>query len=191
MNSVYVLGAAGAGKSTWVDALFADAEWGHLEDLAAEPNAKNIVTLRGHPVYAPWGDWGMYLGVRRDSFPGTDGLDRASSPVGEKWLRSGPTTGFVIGEGATLATRRFLGALDEVTDLLLVHLYVDPEIGRQRFAERGSDQDPSFVKATATRSANRAAEIRQAGRAVVLNVDTADPDAWDLSLDLAQHHLAK
>lgn len=186
---MYILGGAGAGKSTFTAELveLLGAEYGPLEELAALPNKKNIVTLRGHRLA---GD-GMYLGVKRDSFPGTDGLDRATSPVGEHWLReSGNLPAYIVAEGATLATTRFLTALEDCTDFLLLHLHVDPAEAERRFAQRGSNQAASFVEATRTRSANRAREAADRGT-TVLTVNTGDPPSWELALDLAAHHLQR
>lgn len=187
MKAVYLVGGAGTGKSTFTQQVLNEmgAELGPLEDLDSERNAKALVTLRGHRT----SDGGLYLGVMRDSFPGTDGLDRASSPVGEKWLRAGEDRPrYLLGEGATLATQRFLTALFECTDLLLVHLVCPPDEVQRRFAERGSDQNPNFVKTTVTRSANRAAEISAMG-GTVLTVQTDHDLSWDIAVDLVVDHL--
>lgn len=189
--SVYILGSAGAGKSTFMDQLLSGlgAQPGGLEELCSLPNRKNTVYLRGHRLIEPGTTReGMYLGVRRDNFPGTDGLDRASSPVGEKWLREGPGVGYVLAEGATLGTNRFLTALAETTRALVVLLAVSPEAAQIRFEQRGSSQDPTWVRATATRAANRANEAAAAG-ALLLRIDSEDPLAWGMGLDLCEYHL--
>lgn len=189
MRSVYVIGGAGTGKSTFTQAVLTELGAGllPLEDLLTLPNKKNDVTLRAHRLT----DGGMYLGVMRDSFPGTDGLDRASSPVGEAWLRAGEgLPRYLLGEGATLATTRFLTALQECSNLLLVHLECDPVEVERRFGERGSNQNPNFVKTTVTRSRNRAAEIASLGGRV-LRVNSEDGWSWEVALDLAVDHLRR
>lgn len=187
-SSAYILGGAGTGKSTFTAALLDElgADLGPLTDLHSKPNKKAVVTLRGH--YAE--PSGLYLGYMRESFPGTDGLDRASSPTGEEWLDNGGHhgLGWIVGEGATLATRRFLAALARNTDLMVVHLHAPMDVRRARFAVRGSNQDDRFVRATATRSANRYDEARAEG-VKTLGFNTAEPEAWMLALELVSTHL--
>lgn len=177
MKSVYVIGSAGSGKSTFMRQLLdlAGLELGPLETLHQLANPKNIVTLRGHRTDRD----GLYLGLMRDSFPGTDGLDRASSPVGEAWLKEAELPRFLISEGATLATSRFLNALAFYSSLLLVHLHVDPVVADLRFAARGSSQNDRFVEATRTKSRNLFEKIPTES----LSIDTNDPIAWGRGLD--------
>lgn len=194
-KSVYIVGGAGAGKSTFMAALIDEMGiyWNtQMTDLLSLQNAKALVTLRGHEARDSSGRRGMYLGCLREHFPGTDGLDRASSPVGEKWLNDNRSNlpDFIVSEGATLATRRFIGALAYRTDMLLVHLTVDEEMRTARFAERGSNQNPRFVANTVTRSRNIAAFAAEAG-AKVIGFNTADRDSWDVVLGLVADHLEK
>lgn len=183
-RSVYIIGGAGTGKSTFTAQLLANQEFGPLEKLFSHPNKKNIVTLRGHRL----GQDGLYLGCMRDRHPGTDGLDRASSPVGEAWLMLGDVPSWIIGEGATLATRRFLTALHEHTELLLVHLTAEEYVKDLRFLQRNTKQDPQFVLATETRSLNLALVMAKAGTRC-LTIDTADPDAWSGAQHEVEDHL--
>ena len=186
-RSVYVIGGAGAGKSTFMERLIGDRMilMGPLEDLHSAPNSRGtIITLRGHR----FPDDGVYLGLMRDNFPGTDGLDRVSSVAGVPWLRLGMAPAWVIGEGATLANRPFLTALSEETDLLLIHLRCDDAVKVARFQERGSSQDPKFVAATVTKSANLLNEMTKAG-VKTIDADTNDYRDWDFALDAAAGHL--
>lgn len=185
-RSVYIIGGAGAGKSTFTGHLLEGVEFGPLEDLLSLRNAKALVTLRGHRL--PYD--GVYLGCMRDEFPGSDGLDRASSPVGEAWLQKGDLPRFIISEGATLATRRFITSLHEHTELLLLHLHVDPMIVDLRFWKRGSSQKDSFVLNTETRSANLLRDMNKIG-VFNMSIDTANLRDWDLALDLCRTHLEK
>jgi hypothetical protein len=103
-RSVYIIGGAGAGKSTFMSELLAQigGSPGPLEDLHTARNARgNLVTLRGHFISPD----GLYIGCIRDSFPGTDGLDRASSLPGKEWLDAGhhERLGWIVAEGATLS----------------------------------------------------------------------------------------
>lgn len=188
MRSVYIIGAAGAGKSTFTAALLDElgARFGPLEDLHALPNKKNLVTLRGHRLEP---NDGLYIGCMRDSYPGTDGLDRASSPVGEAWL-DGPgwKPRWIVSEGSTLATRRFVGALHRNSRMLLVHLRCPADVQAARFAERGSTQPATFVANTVTRSRNLASDMKEAG-ATVMGCDTSDPQSWEAAIWLSSAHL--
>lgn len=188
--SLYLVGGAGTGKSTFMSELLAEmgASLGALADLHGVPNAKGtVVTLRGHATDSD----GLYIGCMREHFPGTDGLDRASSIAGEAWLDQGGAESYryLLAEGATLATDRFLQALERHTDLLLLHLTcADEQVKEDRFRRRGSNQASSFVVATVSRAANRAREARERGTRVC-DLDATDPVAWDLALDLAGAHL--
>jgi hypothetical protein len=199
-QSVYVIGAAGTGKSTFTGELLSrlDVGLGPLEDLHAKPNARgNLVTLRGHRMSDGNSVVGLYLGVMREEFPGSDGLDRASSPTGEEWLfqnqegftGSGELPQMIVAEGATLATRRFLNALNLTTDLLVLALRCDPMIHDLRLLQRGAGQVSSFVQSTVTKTDNLVRDLeKQSAR--VRWVDTDEPDDWEDALLSAQEHLA-
>lgn len=185
-RSVYIIGGAGTGKSTFTGELLrrVGEPLGPLEDLYTKPNSRGTqITLRGHRV----GREGLYLGCMRDSFPGTDGLDRVSYIPGEEWLE-GSLPDFIIGEGATLAVRRFIRALHMNTELLLVHLTCEDWVKELRLAERGSEQADSFVLGTATRAANLARDMQAEGVQVV-TAETSEMYDWGIALDMASSHL--
>ena len=189
-RSVYVVGGAGTGKSTFMAELLEaldPGDIGALVDLHSKRNAKANVTLRGHYLEMSVGH-ALYLGVLREgNHPGTDGLDRASGLTGEEWLETeAHLPPFILAEGATLATTRFLGALNRTTELMVILLTCDDEAEKaRRFEQRGTTQKSSFVKSTATAAANRYAELEKEG-ARSLCVDSTDPAAWDVALGLAE-----
>lgn len=153
-RSVYVIGGAASGKSTFMAALLdrLGAELGPLEDLWSEPNSRGtLITLRGHR----W-PGGVYLGKMRDSHPGTDGLDRVSSVAAVEWAKHGELPAVVVGEGLTLA---HAGFLSELPGLIVVHLTASLEEINRRCAERGSSQAQTFLVGTATRARNLAAAL--------------------------------
>ena len=79
-RSVYVVGGAGAGTSTFTSRLLGEYTFGPLADLHTAQNSRGSnITLRGHMVED---DLLLYLGVMREAFPGTDGLDRVSNIAG-------------------------------------------------------------------------------------------------------------
>lgn len=194
-QSVYVIGGAGTGKSTFMEELLTrtESELGPLQDFHSTPNAKgSLVTLRGHSMVTPT-KAGIYLGVWRDQFPGTDGLDRASSITGEQWLVESKISGslpeFILAEGATLATRWFLFALQETSELLVLALRCDPMVHDLRLLERGAGQVSSFVTSTVTKTENLVKDLISRG-AHVRWVDSDDEASWQSGLLAADLHLA-
>jgi len=184
-RSVYIIGGAGTGKSTLMGELLEGHTLGSLEDLHSKPNSRGtVITLRGHQVDSD----GMYLGCMRDSFPGTDGLDRVSYIPGEEWLETSILPSWIIAEGATLAARRFIRVLHATTDLLLVHLVADEFVVELRCMERGSKQDEKFVTGTTTRSFNLAHDMSKEG-VQVWTVDTASPEECRQAGDIIREHL--
>lgn len=197
-RSLYIIGGAGTGKSTFTGQVMDNVVMAHcvdLEDLCTRPNSRGTqITLRGHRLngYTERSGEGIYLGAMREEFPGTDGLDRVSYIPGEAWLIDGAVEGtlpdFIIAEGATLAVRRFLKILHRTTDLLIIFLTAEDFVKDLRFCQRGSTQDDGFVKATATRSQNLAVDMAKEG-IKVWEADSADPAQWNEALSIACDHL--
>lgn len=175
-RALYVIGGAGVGKSTFMSRVMRGYEFGPLQDLHSKKNAKAVVTLRGHTIKSRHTE-GVYLGVDREEFPGSDGLDRASSPTGKEWLENFELPPVIVSEGATLATRPFLYALQEHTDLWVMVLTCEPMVHDLRLLARGSGQEPSFVQATITKTENLALDLSNAG-VQLYEVDTADQASW-------------
>ena len=190
-KAIYIIGGAGAGKSTFMRQVLdrIEAELKPLEDLHAKRNAKALVTLRGQAFESSVGP-GMYLGLMRDQHPGTDGLDRASTPTAVEWL--GLEEGnlpMIVAEGATLSTKAFFQPLSITHDLMVVHLKVDEMIRDLRFAQRGTTQKDAFVKSTETRSQNMANFALDLG-SHVLTVDTEFPDGVSRAVTKCTNHLS-
>lgn len=187
-RAVYILGPAGVGKSTFTEKVMRGYEFGPLEDLHAKRNARYLVTLRGHRVESQYVS-GLYLGAHRDEFPGTDGLDRASSATGVDWLMSAELPEVIVAEGATLATRPFLATLSIATELQVYSLTCDPVVHDLRLAGRGSGQAGTFVQSTVTKSLNLVQELTKQG-VEVKHVDTADESSWFQALTEARNFLS-
>jgi hypothetical protein len=127
-RSLYLVGGPGAGKSTLMARLLAHWQVG--------PNVRvTEKELFGHRL-ADGGDReGLYLGVLREQFPGTDGLSLSVNRVAVPWAADPQQTGrydLILAEGGRLANRPFLSALSSTTKLLLVHLAVDFDVARAR-----------------------------------------------------------
>lgn len=188
-RALYIVGGAGVGKSTFTGELLAllGADLGPLELIRNLPMANGTGNpVSGHRVTP--GD-GLYLGKMRDQFPGSDGLSRTCGTTAAVWVTEGNLPAYIIGEGATLTTARFLTALGANTELLIVHLVAPMETVLERCAQRGSNQNLGFVKASGTRAANAALAVTKAGLAGTVRVDTTDPVAWEIGLDMASFHV--
>lgn len=187
-RAVYVIGGAGAGKSTLSARLFEGASFGPLEDLHSKPNARgSLITLRGQYATLRPGHEVLYLGVWREAFPGTDGLDRVSTVAGKEWLEECPIPARIFGEGNTLSARPFMYALAEATDLAVIHLSASPEEIERRVEGRGHAMNMTWVHGTATRAANLAHDLEYL--ADVWHVRSDIPGEADLALEIARNHL--
>ena len=179
-SSVYIIGGPGSGKSTLMDYLL-DHQLGwsvgpEVEDFHAKRNKKNLVTLRGQRLHSEGKDLGVYLGVRRESFPGTDALDRVTSPTAVEWLQREDLPEVILGEGTTLSTKNFMTELGRQTDLMVVHLYASEETIRHRFQLRGSNQNDNFVSGAHTRARNLATFMAgQCAEVASFNTDEWSP----------------
>src|SRR5699024_5920499 len=128
------------------------------------------------------------LGQMREEFPGTDGLYRVCGPAVNAWLRAGNLPDFIIAEGALLANPRQLPVFAEETDLLVLHFTVDEMIADLRFLARGSNQAPTYVATTVTKSRKMAKLMSESG-VEGLDVDTDDPMEWSAAMDRARSWL--
>lgn len=145
---VYLVGAPGVGKSTVMAVLTAG--------LHRVPRVSGQLRYDGlYPATAPPQTprcVGVELGARREKFSGTDALGMAVNPDAIGWI-SDTTEPLVLGEGARLANARFLlAAVMAGYRLHLVHLSADPAVLAARRAQRGSNQNPAWLRGAETRA---------------------------------------
>lgn len=159
-HSIYVLGAPGVGKSTLMAGLLANVAMGPVTTLRG--------TLRGH-----YFNGGVYLGIMRNRFPGTDGLAMNATTDAEAFVLSA-TDGLLIGEGSRLGHTRFLDKCNVGRDMTLIHLHASEDALCARRNHRGSDQNVIWMRGAATRARHAFDNARPHQR---IDLDTSDLSA--------------
>lgn len=193
MRSAYVVGGSGVGKSTFAWAVLEslDVEIGRARDFARLPgggkDSHRMRRIRGHRL----GENGMYLGVLRAEYPGTDGLDKVINPVACEWVKGmseDERPDYLLGEGGRLGRVGFLSELALVSDLLLVHLYADPMVTYHRLAAQGevkegrADMSRKRVKTVFD-------SVSLLGTCRAMEVDTGDTEEWGSAVETVASHL--
>ena len=195
MRSVYVIGGAGSGKSTFAADVLTHlgVDPGETVELYRGPgggkDAFRQRRIRGHLLKAGGDTRGTYVGVLRPEFPGTDGLDKVILPVAVRWVTNEPIPGsYLLAEGLRLGNVEFLSTLAAQSELHVFHLTVDPIVADLRYAARKSTQPDQFIHASRTRAAKLAVDLRAAGIRVE-DYDTTDLTHWDERTQRAARYL--
>lgn len=186
MNALYLIGPPGSGKSTVMTQVQAQLDletgpWRRLRpDLKGEFRAEPLLDMFGREV-------GLSLGITRPEFSGTDALSMSTHPEACTWAEELPEEGrppLVLGEGARLSTKRFLTALDAVSDLTVGYLYAPADVLDARCAARETgatfkarragarSQSGTFRRGAATRAVNLRDALRDELGVRVLSLDT-------------------
>lgn len=79
-------------------------------------------------------------------FSGTDRMSMAVQPEAIKFLASLPDDSVVLYEGDRLFTASFLEDCAEKYNLKIIHLSTNTEIREQRYKERGSNQNATWLQ---------------------------------------------
>lgn len=177
---VYVIGEPGVGKSTamrtataGLPRTFLPAQVGGVaREILLNPNTYQVA--------------GVELGFRRSGgFSGTDALAMNAVVGACAYLRSGRAeqeSQLILGEGARLGCARFLtAAVNAGWSVRLVHI-LGAEVAAERRRARGSKQNESWVKGSATRAARLSSQ--PPAHVQVHYVDTAS-DPAGLIVELA------
>ena len=150
MQTVYLIGSPGVGKTTLVKELTKD--W-LLADTASIPVKHLCYTT-------PFGR-AIELGHRREPFGGTDTLAYDAINKIEQWLPALEGIDLIIGEGDRLANTRFITLCKQLGKVHLYHLTTEPETSAQRRAQRAQEygtakQNEAWVKGRASKHENLA-----------------------------------
>jgi len=142
-TTVYLVGEPGAGKSTLMAAM--RAGWGELA-LEKRP-------LRHVLWQTPTGAVVPELGWPREGFGGTDALPMDAVRHAEPWIA---TCGYqlVLAEGDRLACDRFFQAATAAGPLVLLHVDVPAELAEARRAQRGTEQNATWLQGRRTKVTN-------------------------------------
>lgn len=144
MNSLYLIGYPGVGKTTLLATILETLP----QFVVTEPG-----TLK-HVKYWPSNEDfnGIQLGVPREGgFGGTDSLPLNAITAMERWLSQSPPD-WLVAEGDRLANDRFFSFLSSMGTLTVCHLVCPPEVLVDRLQKRGSGQDPRWLAGRKTKT---------------------------------------
>ena len=138
---IYLIGEPGAGKSTIMAAATA-----HYTRIKIDKPLAHEYLLDGDEAIA------LELGYHRPLFSGTDTLGMSAINAAEELLATQPFP-LVLAEGARLANLRFLTTATQLGYNVHLHL-ITSRNAPQRRINRGTTQNPSWIKGATTRANN-------------------------------------
>lgn len=135
MKVIAIGGNPGSGKSTLMKRLI-----GHYSPEKKYDEFKLVPYLQINNIYI--------LGKYDDGevFSGTDRMSMAVQPEAIKFLTSLPANAVVLYEGDRLFTASFLENCSEKFELRIIHLVTDADIREERYKERGSNQNETWLR---------------------------------------------
>lgn len=143
MKVIAIGGEPGSGKSTLMKKL--------LEVFELEPKyneVKLVPYLQKGNVYV----LGKY--EEGEVFSGTDRMSMAVQPEAIKFLATLPSNSVVLYEGDRLFTASFLEHCIENYDLSIIYLNTKKEVRQERYKDRGSNQNETWLQGRETKIAN-------------------------------------
>lgn len=143
MKVIAIGGEPGSGKSTLMKKFMESGQWEEKYD-----SFKLVPYLQSGNCYI--------LGKYEEAqvFSGTDRMSMAVQPEAIKFLASLPKDSVVLYEGDRLFTSSFLEDCSEKYDLSIIYLSTNKEIRSQRYKDRGSDQDETWLRGRETKINN-------------------------------------
>ena len=143
MKVIAIGGEPGSGKSTLMKRV--------IKHFALEPKYDSFKLV---PYLTK--DYIFVLGKYEEGevFSGTDRMSMAVQPEAVKFLASLPTESVVIYEGDRLFNNSFLEHCLENYGLDIIYLKTTKEVRQERYKERGSNQNETWLQGRETKVAN-------------------------------------
>lgn len=143
MKVIAIGGEPGSGKSTLMKKILTKYDW-----LKCYEEFKLV-------PYMQYG-YNYVLGKYDDgeTFSGTDRMSMAVQPEAVKFLASLPDDAVVLFEGDRLFTASFLEHCLDNYELGIIYLETDKSIREERYKERGSNQNETWLQGRETKIAN-------------------------------------
>lgn len=143
MRVIAIGGEPGSGKSTLMKKI--------IEVFEVEPKYeefKLVPYLQKDNIYI----LGKY--EEGEVFSGTDRMSMAVQPEAIKFLATLPANAIVLYEGDRLFTASFLEHCLENYELDIIYLSTDKSVRQERYKERGSEQNETWLQGRETKIAN-------------------------------------
>jgi len=149
---VFVIGEPGVGKSALITEAFGRFGRAAVDHRAAGGPMRELLWREADLIGC---ELGRRVGSPPPVFPGTDAMSQTAIVGVDAWLCDGADgLGLIVLEGTRLANKRFVNAaVAGGHQLQLFYLYGPPEASARR-RERGTEQDPRWVKGRQTAAAN-------------------------------------
>jgi uridine kinase len=136
MKVIAIFGEPGSGKSTLMKRL--------LDEVGISREVKTDVKLV--PYHNKDNIYVLGKYEEGEVFGGTDKMSMAVQPEAVKFLASRAPNDIVLFEGDRLCTGSFLEECVDKYDTCIVYLQTTKETRNVRYAERGSNQDETWLK---------------------------------------------
>ena len=143
MKVIAIGGEPGAGKSTLMKEIISKYNW-----LKVYDEVKLVPYLQYDCNYI----LGKY--DEGETFSGTDRMSMAVQPEAIKFLASLSNDSIVLYEGDRLFTSSFLEHCLDNYDLEIIYLQTQKEVREERYKERGSEQNETWLRGRETKLAN-------------------------------------
>lgn len=143
MKIIAIGGEPGSGKTTLMKEILAAKEWKKCYE-----DYKLVPYLQYQNCYI----LGKY--DEGETFSGTDRMSMAVQPEAVKFLASLPPSAIVVYEGDRLFNISFLEHCVDHYDCEIIYLETDKTIREERYKQRGSEQNKTWLQGRQTKISN-------------------------------------